>query len=92
MHLLFVVLLGLLLVVFIMGVARLIIGPSLPDRAVALDFMAYAAVGFIVVFGAGTDQPAFLDVAIALALVAFLSTVAFAHFIVLDQQRRDDDR
>jgi len=38
------------------------------------------------------DAPVLLDVAIALALVAFLGTVAFAHFIILNQREDEDER
>jgi multicomponent Na+:H+ antiporter subunit F len=38
-------------------------------------------VGIIAVYAVATDQPLYLDVAIALALIGFLGTVAFAYFI-----------
>ncbi len=57
---------------------RLAIGPSLPDRVVAFDAMAVMAVGALVLVAIGTDQPLFLDVALALALITFLGTVALA--------------
>jgi len=65
-----------------MGLAclRLARGPSLPDRVVALDLMTILAVAFSALFAIEAEEPAFLDVAIALALVAFLATVAFARF------------
>lgn len=60
---------------------RLVRGPSLPDRVVALDLMATLAVGFMAVYAVATGQALFLDVAAALALIAFLGTVTFARFI-----------
>ena len=65
-----------------MGLAfvRLARGPSLPDRVVALDLITVLAVAFSALYAIASDQPAFLDAAIALALVAFLATVAFARF------------
>lgn len=60
---------------------RMLIGPSLPDRVVALDLVSFIAVGFIGVYTIWSDEVAFLDVAIALALVAFLATVAFARYV-----------
>ena len=64
----------------VLGALRLARGPSLPDRVVALDLLTVLAVGFSALYAIAADQPAFLDVSIALALVAFLATIAFARF------------
>jgi multicomponent Na+:H+ antiporter subunit F len=71
---------------FFCTLLRLILGPRLPDRVVALDLIAYLAIGFIGLYTIWSDEAAFLDVAIALALVVFLATVAFARFA--EQQHR----
>jgi len=60
---------------------RLARGPSTPDRVVALDLMALIVVGFIATYAVATDQPVLLDAAIVLALISFLSTVAFARYL-----------
>ena len=60
---------------------RLVRGPSLPDRVVALDLLATLVIGIIAVYSIATGQSAYLDVAIILALIAFLGTVAFAYYI-----------
>ncbi len=72
---------GLLIVAFLLAFARLVRGPSLPDRVVALDLMATLAVGFIATYALATGEPLYVDLALVLALVAFLGTVAFAHYI-----------
>jgi multicomponent Na+:H+ antiporter subunit F len=60
---------------------RLVRGPSLPDRVVALDLTATLVVGIIVVYTLATRQPALLDVALVMALVGFLGAVAFAYYV-----------
>lgn len=78
-----------------LAVLRLARGPSLPDRVVALDLLTVLAVAFCSLFALASDQAAFLDVAIALALIAFLATVAFARFAerrALDDQAPPEDR
>lgn len=60
--------------------ARLARGPSLPDRVVALDYTAILTVAFAALYAIEADEPAFIDVAVVLALAAFLTTVAFARF------------
>jgi multicomponent Na+:H+ antiporter subunit F len=64
-----------------LGFYRLARGPSLPDRVVALDLIGTISVGFIGVYSIMTNQPVFMDVAIVLALIAFLGTVAFARYL-----------
>jgi multicomponent Na+:H+ antiporter subunit F len=59
---------------------RLVRGPSLMDRVVALELIASLVAGVVAVFAIGTDDPALIDVAIAVALVAFLGAVAFARY------------
>ncbi len=70
----------LLVAAMILGFLRLALGPSLPDRVVALDLITILAVAISALFAIVSGESAFLDVAIALALVAFLATVAFARF------------
>ncbi|MEO1704542.1 MAG: cation:proton antiporter [Pseudomonadota bacterium] len=73
---------------------RLIKGPSLPDRVVALDMMTIAIVAFCGLASIRTGQAAFLDVALVLALVGFLATVALARYAERSVERRAgrDDR
>jgi multicomponent Na+:H+ antiporter subunit F len=81
MNVLINITLGILVLAMFLAFIRLVRGPSLPARVVALDMMASLAVGIIAVYSVATRQPIFLDVAIALALIGFLGTVAFAYYI-----------
>ena len=72
---------ALLGIAMFLALGRLVRGPSLPDRVVALDLMAALTVGFIGTYAIGTNQQVFLDVAIVLALIAFLGTIAFAQYV-----------
>jgi multicomponent Na+:H+ antiporter subunit F len=60
---------------------RLAKGPHLPDRIIALDLISVMAIGFFVSYGVLFNQSSFLDVAIILALITFLGTVAFAYYL-----------
>lgn len=73
--------LGLLIIAFLVVLMRLILGPTLPDRILALDLFVNIAIGFIAVITVSTGFHEYLDVAIALGLVGFLATVAFARFV-----------
>lgn len=70
-----------LAVSLILAFVRLLRGPSLADRVVALDMLTVLAIGFIALRVIATGQTLFLEIAIALALVAFLATVFFARLI-----------
>ena len=70
--------------------ARLALGPTLPDRVVMLELMALLTVGFIGVYAIGAEHSAFLDVAMVLALIAFLAAVGFARYLEKGGYRDDD--
>jgi multicomponent Na+:H+ antiporter subunit F len=70
-----------LMVALVLAFTRLVRGPTLADRVVALDLIAVLSVGFIAMYALDNDQPVFLDASIVLALVAFLGTVAFARYL-----------
>lgn len=65
----------------LVAVLRLVRGPTLPDRVVAMDLIGVLAVGFIVVLAGSTHVRATLDGAIVIALVAFVSTVAYGTYV-----------
>lgn len=73
------VLLGLALLI---SVVRIIIGPTLGDRVLALDLMTVVAMGFVGTIAIRTGLMLYLDIAIALALLGFLATVALARYIL----------
>ena len=60
---------------------RLVRGPSLPDRVVALDLITSLAVGVIAVDAIAIREPVILDAAIVISLVSFVGTVAFAYYV-----------
>lgn len=78
---LWTLILSLLTLALVLAFARLVRGPSLPDRVVALDIAITMAMGIICVYAVQNNQPVFLDVALILALLSFLGTVAFAYYI-----------
>ena len=75
------IVLGMLCIALFLAFARLVRGPTLPDRVVALDLIALLSVGFIAIYDIVTNDTVFLDVALALALIAFVGTIAFARYM-----------
>ena len=78
--------LAMLAVAALLAFVRLVRGPTLPDRVVAIDLLGVLVVGLIVVYTAASGAQAFLDVAMVIALVSFLGTVAYARYIERDKQ------
>jgi len=59
---------------------RLLIGPDLPDRILALDTLYVGFVGLLVLLGIDGRGAAFFEVALLVTLIGFLGTVALARF------------
>lgn len=62
----------------LLALGRLVKGPSLPDRVVAADVLTTMMIGALVVAAITTSQSFLLDIALAIALVVFLGTIALA--------------
>lgn len=60
---------------------RVFWGPDLSDRVIALDLVAYLAMGFLVTYAVYAGEDTYVDVALVLGLLAFLGTVAVARYI-----------
>ena len=60
---------------------RLAKGPTLPDRVIAIDLIGALMVCLFVVMAGLRAQQAFLDVAMVVALISFVGTVAYARYI-----------
>lgn len=60
---------------------RLLKGPSVPDKIAALDLTASISIITIGVVTIKTRDSAYLDVAVVLAIVAFLGTISFARYL-----------
>lgn len=60
---------------------RVIIGPSVADRIVALDGLLVIVVSILVVDAARTGRTAFIDIAVVMGLLGFIGTGVAARFI-----------
>ncbi len=85
---LYFVILPVLAVSVLLIFVRFLLGPTLSDRVVSLDLLITTGVGIIAVYSIITNQPTFLDIAMILALIAFLGTVAFSYY--LEKREKND--
>lgn len=83
--------LALIALAIVVGFIRLWRGPSLADRVVALDMMTSAIIGFCGLFAVRAQVEGYLDIAVALALVSFVSVVALARYAERLARRSDND-
>ena len=70
---------------------RIAVGPTLSDRVVALDMMTVTIVAFCGLYAIFSGVEAFLDVAIVVALIGFLATVALARYAARAMLRASQD-
>lgn len=75
----------------LISVVRVVIGPTLADRVLALDLLTVVAMGFVGAIAIRTGLTLYLDIAISLALLGFLATIAFARYL-LSRYRRGGTR
>jgi len=80
---------SLVVLVIALGLAflRLVLGPSLPDRVVALDLVATLLVGLIAVSAVETGDVIFLRVAMVVALFNFIGTIGFCWYLQRDSEK-----
>jgi len=60
---------------------RMLLGPTVADRTVALDAMTIIAISVIAYLGYSLNRIIYLDVAIVYALISFIGVVAVARYI-----------
>lgn len=89
MQIVYLLTFGLLSIAFVLIFIRLILGPTLPDRVVALELLATVAVSMTGMYAIFVDRNSFIDVAIVAALTAFLGAIGFARFLERGGPRDD---
>lgn len=83
--------LGLLVTAIALTLVRLVRGPHLADRILALDMLTMLAVSLIGIIALRTGISLQLDIALALCLVGFVSTVALARYLLTMRAKVDPD-
>ena len=74
------------------AVIRIILGPSMPDRVIALDMIGVNLIAMIAVISIMLKTKAFLEVILILGILSFIGTIAFSKFIergVIVERKRD---
>ncbi|MEX6503146.1 K+/H+ antiporter subunit F [Pseudomonas zhanjiangensis] len=66
----------------LLTLARLIKGPDLPDRILALDTLYINAIALLVLLGIGLDSKLYFEAALLIAVMGFIGTVAVAKYLL----------
>jgi len=61
---------------------RLVQGPTIADRILALDTMVINAIALIILYGVLLGRTVLFEAAILFAMVGFISTVAYCKFVL----------
>lgn len=72
---------GLIVIALLLNLYRLLRGPSLPDRVLALDTMYINAIALIVLYGIAGGGTLYFEAALLIALIGFVSTLAVAKYM-----------
>lgn len=74
--------LGLLALALLLAVWRLLLGPSVSDRILALDTIYINALALLIVLGVRLNDPLFFEEALLIGLLGFVGTVSFAKYLL----------
>lgn len=73
---------AILLAAVALALFRVVRGPTVADRVLGLDTTTLLIIGLVGVFALRSGWPLYVDIAVALALVGFVSTAAFARYLL----------
>ncbi|HLR09797.1 MAG TPA: Na(+)/H(+) antiporter subunit F1 [Sporosarcina sp.] len=76
----------------VIAVIRIVLGPSLPDRVLALDVIGVNLIASIAIISVMMKTTAFFEVILILGILSFIGTIAYSKFIlrgVVVERKRD---
>ncbi len=73
---------SLLSIAIALNLWRLVLGPSLPDRIVALDTMYINTIALLILFGIYQGSMVYFEAALLIAVMGFVGTVALSKYLL----------
>lgn len=67
---------------FLLSFYRLVVGPAVPDRILALDTLYINAIALLILLGLYLDSALYFEAALLIALMGFVGTIAFSKFLL----------
>lgn len=72
---------GMLLLAFFLAFIRMLKGPTMSDRTVAMDLIASITMAFILTYSILVQKAIYFDIVIVISLISFISTVAISIYL-----------
>lgn len=72
---------GMLLLAFIFAFVRMLKGPEMSDRIVAMDLIASVTMAFILTYSVLVNKAIYFDIVIVISLISFIGTVAVSSYL-----------
>lgn len=82
LHAVILLCLGMMSVALVLNMMRLLKGPDLPDRILALDTLYINAIALIILLGLYLSSDLFFEAALLIAVMGFVGTVAIAKHLL----------
>lgn len=82
LHTVILLCLGIMSLALVLNMLRLLKGPDLPDRILALDTLYINAIALIILLGLYLDSDLFFEAALLIAVMGFVGTVAIAKHLL----------
>lgn len=76
------VVVGMVALAMLLNLWRLAVGPSMPDRILALDTLGINTVALVMLLGIALGHAVFFEAALIIAVMGFVGTVALCKFIL----------
>lgn len=73
---------GMVIAAMLLNLFRLVRGPSLPDRVLALDTLSINTIALVMLFGISIGSEIYFEAALLIAMMGFVSTAAFCKFML----------
>jgi multicomponent Na+:H+ antiporter subunit F len=71
----------LILGAILLGITRLVLGPTLIDRIVAIDMLTIISISLIILYAHVSGRFVYVDVALVYGLLSSLAVLAIARFL-----------
>jgi multicomponent K+:H+ antiporter subunit F len=66
----------------VLSLIRLLIGPSMPDRILALDTLYVNTIALVVLFGLRQGSMLYFEDALLIAVMGFIGTIALSKYLL----------
>jgi multicomponent Na+:H+ antiporter subunit F len=77
----FLIIFGMLLLAFVLAFIRMLKGPDMSDRIVAMDLISSVTMAFILSYSVLVNKAIYFDIVIVISLISFIGTVAVSTYL-----------